>query len=157
MVYFVPKQSAPILCVCVCVCFKNSFILRRLERGSKPGLTPHDRRHHFSLSGIQTCVHPQRQSSTLPLRYGCRGYIYFLFLYGIKKWGLIINCCMLPVPWTYYPMRRSSWPPAHLCISSCCHCSCPEQVGCVFLIDIARNQPAISEIRDVQIYKVNSK
>ena len=38
--------------------FLNLFILRRLERGSKPMLTPHDGRRHFMLCGIRTCDHP---------------------------------------------------------------------------------------------------
>ena len=37
--------------------FFNLFILRHLERGIKPILTPHDGRRHFGLSGIRTCVH----------------------------------------------------------------------------------------------------
>ena len=47
--------------------FKHSFILHRLERGTKPILTPHDSRRHFGLSGIQTCVHPHGS----PALYHC--------------------------------------------------------------------------------------
>ena len=38
--------------------FKEPFILRRLEKGTKPILTPHDGRLHFGLSGIRTYDHP---------------------------------------------------------------------------------------------------
>ena len=70
----------------------HSFILRCLERGTKPILpvTSHDGRRHFHLSGIRTCV----QQHGSPTLYHCATYIKYPYQYLGHPWhsGSMLDC-----------------------------------------------------------------